>query len=426
MAEAGKFAMPGRVLAVPFTPAPRAAAAAGQFRIVALLVLLLPMQFETFNYMIDVPPLYLLAKIWPVLLLPFTLYGLFFLRLPLTAFYVCLLAYMLALTPLLSMLVLSNSFVEALTSTNRIWPISYFFAGSALLHWLRPTAGQLTRAMLILAVATFAAFWLLWLGVPADWYRSDPALSQVFYVENERGYRIVLPVAFAMFGLFYTARRFCEQPRFFRLLLLAAGFATLLWIYKQRTAIVMALLLVSVLLSARLAPRWRIAALGAAAALGLAVFAAQSLGLTEGVAGAFGASLTIRQNSAALAFDFLRSSPLRWLLGVGSSSSVNATTLQDVLGSSSFYLADIGWLGVVFEYGLVGAALIASFDLIAWRQAHEAGQRGGLWLRALADYALYEILVSTVYSVVYAPGDMAMITALAIYGARIRAPAVRS
>ena len=404
----------GLVLAPPFTPVPWAAARpASRAWVVVVLMALLPMLFQSFHYMIDVRPLYLLSKAWPIVMLPFTLYGLFCLRLPYTVRYALLLAYVLGLTPFLSMVYLPNDFLEAMNATNKVWPLTYYFAAAALLHWLRPSSAQIRQAVLALAVLNFAAFIVLWLVVPASAYRSDPTESQVFYLEAERGYRVVLHVGFAFIGLFYTARRFCEQPRLWRLVLLVAALAVLVTIYKQRVAIGTVTVMLLVILSGRLPPKIRWAVIGADIAVALVAVAVQ-LG---GVRASLGASLTIRQQSAGLAFAFIRSQPLRWLFGVGSTTAFSSITLQDILGSPVFYLTDIGWLGVLFEYGLVGAALIALFDLTGWQAAVSASAVGDTWLRAVADYALYLLLVSAVYSVVYIPGEIATITAIAVYGA---------
>ena len=403
------------VLAPPFTARPAAPAeAAGRAWVTGALLLLLPMLFQSFHYMIDVGPLYLLSKGWPLLMLPFALYGLAFLRLPYAVFYALLLAYVMGVTPFLSVVQLHSSFAEAMVATNNVWPLIYYFAGSAVLHILRPAPAQLRRAILILAGVTFAAFWLLWLLAPVSAYRSSPTESQVFYFEFERGYRVVLPIGFAAIGLFHTARRFCEDRRLWRLALLAAGFLTLALIYKQRTSIAASAAITLYILSGVLRPRWRALLIGIAAAGGAAAAVLQPPGLTESL----GSSLSIREHSASLAFDFIRDDPLRWLFGAGSTTAYNAVTLQDILGFDFFYVTDLGWLGVVFVYGLAGAALIACFDLASWRLAVAAGRVGGAWLQAVGDYALYLLMVSAVYSVVYVPGEMATIAAIAVYGLR--------
>jgi hypothetical protein len=224
----------------------------------------------------------------------------------------------------------------------------------------------------------------------------------------------VLPIGFAAIGLFYTARRFCEDRRLWRLPLLVAGFLTLATIYKQRTSIAASSAITLYILSGVLWPRLRVLLIGMAVAGGAAAALLQPAGLTESL----GSSLSIREHSASLAFDFIRDDPLRWLFGVGSTTAYNAVTLQDILGFDFFYVTDLGWLGVVFVYGLVGAALIACFDLASWRLAVAAGREGGAWLQALGDYALYLLMVSAVYSVVYVPGEMATIAAIAVYGLR--------
>ena len=118
--------------------------------------------------------------------------------------------------------------------------------------------------------------------------------------------------------------------------------------------------------------------------------------------------------------DYLIAEPLRLVFGVGSITRFSTVTMFDLFGYKHFYLADLGWPGVVFEYGALGSALIAmaSFVSLMITQGN-AGDRDPLSL-ALYDIVLYCILTTVVYSVMFTPGETATATALSIYLFRMR------
>ena len=131
-----------------------------------------------------------------------------------------------------------------------------------------------------------------------------------------------------------------------------------------------------------------------------------------------GGSLSVRKIELAHAVIFLSQAPWRWLTGVGAVTRDGAFSLGDIVGAQTFYLADLGWLGVVFEYGLIGAVLILAVHLLGLRMAQKAGRTGDPTAQALFDYIVYILLVSPIYSVVFAPGELAACMAMAFFYSR--------
>ena len=413
------------MLRAAFTAAARQAPEPAFGWTVPALLLLLPMFWQCFQYMIDTGPLYLVSKVWPVLTLPAALWGLFALRLPFATYYVILIAYVVGVSPAMSMIELPNSFIEAAITTTKVWSFSFYFGLSAVLAWVRPDLGQLRRSSLALAVATGLFMWGLWLLAPAGVYKSDPTLSQVFLLDDERGYRIVLPMGFAMLGLFYVARRLSRSPRVWHLAVIAFAFATMAVIYKQRLAILAALLVTGFGATARLRARMPLVSAALVLLGGAAAAAAWVLLPDELLSRSLGSSLSIRQTSAALAWQYVGDDPVRLLLGVGATTSYSAITLAEILHYRNFFTADIGWVGVLFEYGLVGGALIAGAYVVGALAAWRAAEGGEAFTEALFDWTLYQLLVTSVYSVVYTPGEMASATAMAVYAQRLGAGRLR-
>jgi hypothetical protein len=83
-----------------------------------------------------------------------------------------------------------------------------------------------------------------------------------------------------------------------------------------------------------------------------------------------------------------------------------------------FFLTDIGWLGVIFEYGVIGALLMLLVHLAGWRQAISWGRPDDPLSQAFGDYIVYLLVGSAVYSVVFTPGELTTTMALSYYFSR--------
>lgn len=401
---------------VVFHGGPTVAVAEEHRRALAILLLVLPIFGQTFYYLLELPVPYFLSKAWPFLMLPLSLYALFVFELPYKAMFALLLAYCMGWSPLLGMIYFGNGYLDALTTGVKILPFTYYFGFAALLAWLRPQATTITRAFVVLGAVTYVTMWLLWILAPEDWYGSDPAKGKLLMFEYERGNRIYMPMFFGMIFLFYLTRRFCRTWEWWVGLAIPAIFASQMIIYKQRISILAAVIVVYaiVISSTRGTLRRFLVACGLLAGSAVAVIVSGPIAAE--FAGSLGGSLSVRMVSFATAIDFLGNDPLRWIFGVGATTRFSTITLAELFGNKNFYLADLGWLGIVFEYGLIGALLVIGVYLggllFTWQTARVDGSP---LIRALADYMFFLFITSTVYSFVFTPGELATILAVAAY-----------
>ncbi len=381
------------------------------------LLVTLPLWGQLFHYLIDVGPFYYLSKAWPFLTLPLAAYAIFRIRTPFHTLYLLTIVYAIGITPVLSMVWLGNDIFDAFTTTIKVWPLTYFFSMLAFLVLLAPTPTQITRTIIRLAVATYVVMWILWIVVPVSFYASDSTISKLFMFEIERGYRIYMPVTFGIILTFYLATRMADEPRLWMVLAILFMLASLVYIYKQRLAIVTTIAVIGVTYVFRLNVLLRtiFIVLGIVLAITLAVVVFMNL---DKILDFLGASLSVRQHSTALVNEYLFTDPARWIFGVGGTTRFSGATLAQLFGSASFYLADLGWLGVLFEYGLVGSLMILALYVVAvwlpatseWGDAKDAAMTN-----ALRAYVLYLLLTSSIYSAVFVPGELAAITALFLY-----------
>lgn len=408
------------LLAMPFAPPAAAPAARATERprllVLALLLLLLPFFLQSFHYVIDLPLPYLVSKAWPVITLPLSLWALVRLRPGYAVLYLPLLAYVLGVTPLMAALHLGSSLAEALANAVRAAPFLYAFAFLGFLALLRPREAELQRAFLWLGAASYALLWALWILLPESTYSTSAADTNTFFLDVDRGFRIVIIMGFALVLLFWMARRAVRTRSLWWALACAFCLFTMFEIYKQRLVIALALLMLGLIVVRALPPRARV--LGGLAGLGAGLVGAFAwLVFDPGAAGeALGGSLAVRVRSAELAWAFIADEPLRWLFGVGSTTRFSSVRIEEILGFSFFFVTDLGWLGAVMEFGVFGAALIfAAYALaaLATRRLHQ--ERGDDFTGALADWALMGMLLTVVYPPVYIPGEVACLVALVWY-----------
>ncbi len=371
---------------------------------VVLLFLLWPMFMQCFAYTSDAPLLYALSKIWPVLSLPLAAWAL--LRLKLNGAWVVsgLLIYALFLTPVLAMIQLGINLTDALSSSVKMWVFLHYFAAAGLLTLLRPSRNEIERSLLALGIFTFLVLWVLWSVMPASAYQTDPLLSQVFFADLERGNRIYAPMPFGFFLIFYLNRSYWAYAGWWKLVAVGFAFFSLVHIYKEKLSIAVVVLIVLFgALSAFRRQRMTLVGLGFLAA-GIGGAIALVTVQPEQLARVLGGSLATRQLTGALALDFLQVDPLRWVFGVGSMTKHGEIGMDQLFRFNMFYLSDIGWLGVLFEYGIIGVTLVALVCLHGFRITMRGAKVGDIMSLSLLDSVLYVLLTQTIYSPIQSPG----------------------
>jgi len=379
-------------------------------------LVLLIMFFQLPYYKEEAGPFYALAKIWPVILAPLVAYGMLMLKLPDRLLYLAFTVYALALTPFLSMIHLPNNLVDATAAAVKAWPITFYFSAAAALVLLRPSEAQLARCTIGLGFASFGLMLLLWMVVPAAWYQPVVSGPNMFSWDDGRGSYIRMPLMLGVFSVLWLAMRFGQGGGhgggLWAGLLLLGGLLAMAFVYKARLPTGVTLLLVLLILGWHLPVAWRWA-LGALLTLPASLAAILlGPGVPALLGRIFDESLFIRLRSVGIAWNWLLDDPWRMMLGGGSTSTFSAYTMADHFRSPDFWLTDIGWLGILVEYGVLGTFLIILIHARALWTAFALRGRDP-FRSALGFYVLFEILCSAVYSVMYAPGPVVTIAAIA-------------
>jgi len=402
------------------SPAPAAVADPRvRWAMVAALLVPVAMFAGIFSYIKQLPPLWALSKLFPVLTLPLALLLLRWARPPATRQLLVSVGWLLIVPSIVAIWTFQQSFLIGLTAQVKLLPILFFFSFLALLRWWRPTMDEVTATFLLAGALTIIALILLWALAPQSWYIApyDPATSPMLTTDN-RGNRIRMPMYFALIGIFYCYRRALAGHGWRWIVPAAVGFALTILIVRQRTTVIGLAGVVAINAFVLAGPRTRVL-LAAAIPLALAaLFSVPYLATVFDTSRASG--FDVRWITTVKAVDFLGLNPLAWLFGVGTISPLDRTGLMEYF-NHFFFLADIAWLGVVFEYGLVGALIILAIPLRGMAMIHGARRQADTpFLAALGDYILFALLTSVFNPLTLAPGEVAIILSLAVYAREAR------
>jgi hypothetical protein len=383
-------------------------------RVMWCLVLLLPLFGQTFHYISALYPLWALSKAFPVLTLPLVLRLGSQPRFPMTRQVLLSFAWLVLMPSFAAVIYFDESFFTSITAQVKLLPILYFFSFLALLLMLKPTLSELGRSFVILGAIVIGTLIFLWAVVPADWYKETYVFGQApFFTSDSRGHRIRMSMYFPFILLFFCYRRaFFERHLGYLAGVLVALAVALLIVKSRALAIgIMGVLVINTFAWAR--PRARIGLLLIAPIVLASVFSMGYLATIFSAGSETG--FDTRRISAALATRFLGNEPMRWLFGVGTISPASGESLTGYF-HHFFFLADITWLGIVFEYGLIGALIVLCLQLrglFFYRRLRAEVEDD--FLGALFDYLIFVLLASFFYPPTLAPGETAVILAIFVY-----------
>lgn len=383
--------------------------------VILILLAALPMFGQIFHYMKDLMPLWTLSKAFPILSLPLALV-VFRHQMPPMSRQVLLSFLWLTIVPSIAGIFSFNQdFFTGLAAQVKLLPMLYFFSFLGLLLLLQPTLRELTTVFIVCGLITFATLAILWAVIPQSWYNEHyPEGGGPLFSADHRGNRIRLPMFFGIIAIFYYYRRFLREFRFGALLAVVAGIALAVALVKTR-AMIFGIFGVIVLNSFFAIPgflRYFISGIVLAAVVGMFAFGDLGAVLSESA----GTGFDLRFETILKASAFLGISAMRWLFGVGTISPTSTDSLSSFF-DHFFFLADITWLGVIFEFGVIGALLFVFYELrgILLYQTVLQPQIDSHFLGSLRDYLLYVLLISNLYPPTLSPGETAVILAVFAY-----------
>lgn len=389
-------------------------AAGVRWRHVLALVLVLPIFGQSFHYVKSIPALWALSKAFPIVSLPLCL-ALFGGTRPIGARQVLVTFVWLTLVPtFLSLWSFQQTFFVALTSQVKLLPILYFFSFLGLLRWLRPTGKEIAAAFLIAAAVTFALLVIVWRLAPQSAYTLHYNVGDAPLLgADARGNRIRMPMFFGIIGIFTAYRRFLTGYRPQWLIVAIAGFGLIFWLVRMRSIILGVAVIAAINAFLTASTRVRLLLVALIPVAGVVLFSVPLVASIFSTDRSF--AFDVRWISTVKAIDFLGTNPLRWIFGVGSISPVDPAGMMTYF-NHFFFLADITWMGILFEFGLIGACLVMALPVRGIMIIQQVRRlRDDPFVAALQDYLLYAIVISEMFPMTLAPGELTVIMAIGVY-----------
>jgi hypothetical protein len=356
----------------------------------------------------------MISKAFPLVTLPFAFRLLWWPHFPMSRQILVSFCWMLLVPSFAAIFYFNQNFFLGLGAQVKLLPMLYFYTFLVLLLHFRPSLRELCAAFVAYGILTYVMAVLFWALVPNDWYEGIyVAGTSPIFGEDDRGHRIRMPMFFGLVAFFYFYRRFLREPRAHWLFGIISGFVVATALVKTRSTIVgmAGIAIINGFVAA--GPLVRISMLFMAPVGLIGLFSIDYFSAVFNNPETNG--LDIRIGTIQKATDFLGSNPLSWLFGVGTISPNSSDTLLSFF-DHFFFLADITWLGVIFEYGIIGAIILLLFELRGLLFYHQKlGFLDNDFLHSLRDYVLYELLISQLYPLILSPGESAIIFSIFAY-----------
>lgn len=383
---------------------------------VLLLVLLLPLFGQTFHYIKALPPLWALSKAFPILSLPLV-WPLLGRRggFPLLPVWLLAFLWLVLVSSVMGIFSFDQDFLRGLTAQVKLLPMLYVFSFLGFLLILRPSVAELQRAFLWCGALTFLTLLALHFLAPASWYAEHYELGDAPLLSvDDRGYRIRMPMYFGLITLFFFYQELLTKRRLTAAVIVAVALALIVGVVRTRAVVLACVATLMWISFTAASPRWRIGAVV------LAGITAAALINVPYVASAFDtgadSGFDVRRITVEKSIAFLNAAPERWIFGSGTISSLDPTGMARFF-DHFFFLADISWLGIVFEFGLIGAAILLWLMVSTWLLGRQARRCiDAPLLAALQNYVLFVIIMSPLYpTITLQPGEIAVIAATFLY-----------
>lgn len=382
--------------------------------VVWLLAGLLLFFGQVFHYIVAVWPLWALSKAFPVISLPAVIALRHYPRFPMTRQILVSWSWLLLVPSFAAGVYFHQTFFTSITAQVKLLPLLYFFSFLAVLLTIKPTLYEIERSFIRLGIVVAGVLIAFWLFIPDSWYSTEYVVGDApFFSHDHRGNRIRMSMYFPIIALFFCFRRAVFE-RSLRYLVGAAIFLfVVVFIVKTRAMVIgiTGVLVLNVFLWSR--PAIRVFLMILVPVLLAAIFSVGYLATTFSADVSTG--FDTRAISILLATQFLGDDPMRWIFGVGTISPTSQDSLIAYF-HHFFFLADITWLGIVFEYGLIGAVLFLLLSvrgLFLYRRLQTYVEDD--FLGSLRDYLIYVLMISPFYPVTLTPGESVVIFAIFVY-----------
>lgn len=98
-------------------------------------------------------------------------------------------------------------------------------------------------------------------------------------------------------------------------------------------------------------------------------------------------TMGVRFNTLSIIFNEIGNNPMRILFGYGNLSYSWTTTWHTLFGKT-FFISDVGLIGIIFEFGIIGTLIIYLTMLYFWKISNFTNKKSPIMLQAINIYIL--------------------------------------
>ena len=288
--------------------------------------------------------------------------------------------------------------------------IFYYFFVFSILKGYKVTVKELETTFLCLGLIFLSIYLVVHLALNPQKYYS-PQSSIV--IHDSKGFRFRLPDVFISIFTFFCFRKFLARNKPIWFILFAVCYAYIAFLNQERTYLACVTLVIGFIIFFRGNATGKIVLV----CLGFLTLVWLLNGgfdyLTEDLNTA---SLDTRLITTAACVQFISANPSHFIFGGGNLNELWLNGFGRIYGDS-FFLSDIGWVGICYEFGLIGVVICLSLYITLFRELNTSlRSTKTLLVLVLRDYVAMRFLLSVGSPVIpYFIGIFTSILAILVY-----------
>jgi hypothetical protein len=288
--------------------------------------------------------------------------------------------------------------------------IFYYFFVFAILKGYKVTLKELETTFLCLGLIFLSVYLFVHLTLNPQRYYS-PESSIV--IHDSKGFRFRLPDVFISIFTFYCFRKFIARNKLIWFILFIICYAYIAFLNDERTYLACVTLVIGTIVFFK----WNATGKIVLVCLGLLTLVWLVNGgfdyLTEDLNTT---SLDTRLVTTSACVNFISSSPSHFIFGGGNLNELWLNGFGRIYGDS-FFLSDIGWIGICYEFGFVGVLICLSLYITLFVELNTSlRSTKSLLILVLRDYVAMRFVLSVGSPVIpYFIGIFVSILAISVY-----------
>lgn len=306
----------------------------------------------------------------------------------------------------------NQPFFYGVTAEFKLLSVFYFFLILYVFILTNATRQEITKSLIYLALFSFSVYYFFNFAFdPQQYYKPD---SELIYFDYNKGYRYKFRTIFGVIAIFFFFRLYLKSRRLKHFLFVLFFISYIMFFSKGRFELLT--ILITMFLAAG-----EDRSLSSKALWLIVCFVCITMVLTlvphfSSLLEADDNSGSIRLVSLATVFASFSSNPENLIFGFGYLNPLFKSDYNSVFGES-FFVADIGWIGLIFEFGFLGASMFVYFYIILIKESGIKSMAAQPYIQvALKDFVIKTIMVSVLTpSIPYLWGIYASILAIFVY-----------